>query len=215
MPSCSVAVHGQVPTLHPVVDYYLMVDHQGVPQIVDAMGGITVNQPVAIGRGHRPRDRRRTTSSQDQHLDGLHALWFARGRYGSDHGQHHPGRPADSDQFGLGDAHGHDELFLWRKGPYAQSIAEAFSVRFECPDQAGFGPDFSQAAVQPTVAASPTRQRSLTILARIVWADTGEEECTTGRSATNPTTSPQARIGNNESNGRSWEPWLLRGGPHP
>ena len=79
------AVYGQVPTLHPGilggsdnegadalkqavqgslgtrVDYYVMVDLQGFPKIVDAMGGVTVNvnQPVAIGgdtdRGIPPR----------------------------------------------------------------------------------------------------------------------------------------------------------------
>ena len=107
------AVYGQVPALHPGilgnsdnegadaaqagrgraasgtrVDYYVMVDLQGFPKIVDAMGGVTVNvnEPVAIGgntdRGIPPDGY--LEPGPDQHLDGFHALWFARGRYGSD-----------------------------------------------------------------------------------------------------------------------------------
>jgi LCP family protein required for cell wall assembly len=106
------AVYGQLPVLHPGilgksdnegadalkqavagtlgsrVDYYVLVDLQGFPKIVDAMGGVTVNvnEPVAIGgntdRGIPPDDY--LEPGPEQHLDGFHALWFARGRYGSD-----------------------------------------------------------------------------------------------------------------------------------
>jgi len=70
------------------VDYYLMVDLAGFRQVVDAIGGITVNvnERVAIqgntDAGIPPVDW--IEPGPDQHLDGFHALWFARGRYGSD-----------------------------------------------------------------------------------------------------------------------------------
>ena len=70
------------------VDYYVLVNLEGFKEIVDAMGGITVNinEPVAINgntdAGIPPTDY--LDPGPDQHLDGFHALWFARGRYGSD-----------------------------------------------------------------------------------------------------------------------------------
>ena len=106
------AVYGQVPALHPGimgtsdnegadalkqavegslgtrVDYYLLVNLQGFKDIVDAMGGVTVNvnEPIAIGGntdlGIPPDDY--LQPGPDQHLDGFHALWYARGRWGSD-----------------------------------------------------------------------------------------------------------------------------------
>jgi LCP family protein required for cell wall assembly len=70
------------------VDYYVLVDFTGFRQLVDAMGGITVNVnlPVAIN-GQTDAGIPPTGYIQpgpDQHLDGFHALWFARGRYGAD-----------------------------------------------------------------------------------------------------------------------------------
>ena len=106
------AIYGQVPANHPgvlgesdnegadaikqavsgslgvPVDYYVLVNLEGFKEIVDAMGGITVNinEPVAINgntdAGIPPTDY--LDPGPDQHLDGFHALWFARGRYGSD-----------------------------------------------------------------------------------------------------------------------------------
>jgi LCP family protein required for cell wall assembly len=106
------AVYGQVPALYPgilgesdnegadalklavggslgvTVDYYLLVNLLGFQQIVDAIGGVTVNinEPVAINgdtdRGIPPTGY--LQPGPDQHLDGFHALWFARGRWGSD-----------------------------------------------------------------------------------------------------------------------------------
>lgn len=70
------------------VDYYLLVNLRGFRQVVDAIGGITVNinEPVAIegdtSAGIPPIGY--LDPGPDQHLDGYHALWFARGRYGSD-----------------------------------------------------------------------------------------------------------------------------------
>lgn len=106
------AIYGQVPLLHPgvlgesdnegadaikqavsgslgvPVDYYLLVNLEGFETVVDALGGIVVNinQPVAIGgdtsAGIPPN--RYLEPGPDQKLGGYNALWFARGRYGSD-----------------------------------------------------------------------------------------------------------------------------------
>ncbi|GAA5153625.1 hypothetical protein GCM10023340_35900 [Nocardioides marinquilinus] len=106
------AIYGQVPQTHPgilgdsdnegadavkqavegslgiPVDYYLLVNLAGFQDVVDALGGITVNvnEPVAINgdtdRGIPPTGY--IEPGPEQHLDGFHALWFARGRYGSD-----------------------------------------------------------------------------------------------------------------------------------
>jgi polyisoprenyl-teichoic acid--peptidoglycan teichoic acid transferase len=70
------------------VDYYVLVDFTGFRQLVDAMGGITVNVnvPVAIN-GQTDAGIPPTGYIQpgpNQHLDGFHALWYARGRYGAD-----------------------------------------------------------------------------------------------------------------------------------
>lgn len=70
------------------VDYYLLVNLDGFKEVVDALDGITVNinEPVAINgntdAGIPPTDY--LDPGPDQHLNGFEALWFARGRYGSD-----------------------------------------------------------------------------------------------------------------------------------
>jgi LCP family protein required for cell wall assembly len=106
------AIYGQVPVNHPgvlgksdnegadaikqavegslgiPVDYYVLVNLKGFQEIVDAMGGITVNvnERVAINgntdAGIPPTDW--IDPGPNQKLDGFHALWFARGRYDSD-----------------------------------------------------------------------------------------------------------------------------------
>ena len=105
------AIYGQVPLLHPgvlgdstnegadaikqavegslgiPVDYYALVNLGGFKQLVDAMGGVSVdiNEYVAVqgdqSAGIPPEEW--LEPGPDQHLDGYHALWFARGRYGS------------------------------------------------------------------------------------------------------------------------------------
>ncbi len=106
------AVYGQVPALYPKilgksdnegadalkqavsgslgtpVDYYLLVNLAGFKDIVDAVGGVTVNinEPVAI-QGNTDAGIPPVGYLQpgpDQHLNGYHALWFSRGRWGSD-----------------------------------------------------------------------------------------------------------------------------------
>lgn len=70
------------------VDYYLLVNLQGFRQIVNAMGGVTVNinEPIAVGGNTDlgvPPDRY-LKPGPDQRLQGYDALWYSRGRYGSD-----------------------------------------------------------------------------------------------------------------------------------
>ncbi len=75
-------------TLGTHVDYYLLVNLAGFRQIVNAMGGVTVNinQPVPIGGntdlGIPPDSYLKPGPAQ--RLNGQQALWFSRGRYGSD-----------------------------------------------------------------------------------------------------------------------------------
>jgi polyisoprenyl-teichoic acid--peptidoglycan teichoic acid transferase len=70
------------------IDYYALVNLQGFSKMINALGGITVNinTHVAVGgntdRGIYPD--RYLQPGPDQHLNGGDALWFARGRYGSD-----------------------------------------------------------------------------------------------------------------------------------
>ncbi|KAA1417813.1 LytR family transcriptional regulator [Nocardioides humilatus] len=75
-------------TLGIPVEYYVLVNLEGFKEVVDAMGGVTVNinEPIAIGgstdAGDPPDDY--LAPGPDQHLNGFQALWFARGRWGSD-----------------------------------------------------------------------------------------------------------------------------------
>ncbi|MDQ1286554.1 MAG: polyisoprenyl-teichoic acid--peptidoglycan teichoic acid transferase [Actinomycetota bacterium] len=65
------------------VNYYVLIDLRGFSNLIDAMGGVDVRvgQPIPIGGGTsritgwiRPGNR---------HLDGYHALWYARSRHGA------------------------------------------------------------------------------------------------------------------------------------
>ncbi len=70
------------------VEYYVLVNLEGFKEVVDAMGGVTVNinEPIAIGgntdAGVPPDDY--LAPGADQHLTGFEALWYSRGRWGSD-----------------------------------------------------------------------------------------------------------------------------------
>ncbi|MGI8459138.1 MAG: LCP family protein [Propionibacteriaceae bacterium] len=70
------------------IDYYVLIDFRGFKQMVDALGGITVNINTYVAVGgrtdlHQPPERWLKPGA-NQHLDGEDALWFARGRYGAD-----------------------------------------------------------------------------------------------------------------------------------
>jgi len=70
------------------VDYYVLVNLDGFKEIVNAMGGVTVNinEPIAIqgsiGTGVPPVGY--LQPGPNQRLNGYEALWFSRGRWGSD-----------------------------------------------------------------------------------------------------------------------------------
>jgi LCP family protein required for cell wall assembly len=74
------------------IDYYMQVNLAGFKQIIDAIGGITVNVnyrvPIGGDYGAGPGSNSEKKPSgyiepgPNQKLDGYHALWFARGRYG-------------------------------------------------------------------------------------------------------------------------------------
>lgn len=74
------------------IDYYVMADLRGFEQIIDALGGVTVNinKPVPVG-GKNPNGSdpgfppdRWLSPGPDKHLNGVDALWYARGRYHTD-----------------------------------------------------------------------------------------------------------------------------------
>lgn len=70
------------------VDYYMLVDLEGFSELINALGGVTVNINtwVAMGgdtdAGIPPSNW--LAPGPEQHLNGTEALWFARGRYGAD-----------------------------------------------------------------------------------------------------------------------------------
>ncbi|MEV8377162.1 LCP family protein [Kribbella sp. NPDC056861] len=74
------------------IDYYMQVNLKGFEQIIDALGGITVNinykVPIGGDYGAGPGANGHKLPSgylqpgPDQKLNGHDALWFARGRYG-------------------------------------------------------------------------------------------------------------------------------------
>jgi LCP family protein required for cell wall assembly len=63
------------------VNYYVLIDIAGFARLLDAVGGITVDvgQKVAIGGIGSPI-KGYIQPGRNQHLDGYHAMWFARSR---------------------------------------------------------------------------------------------------------------------------------------
>jgi LCP family protein required for cell wall assembly len=72
----------QITGLH--VNYYVMVDMQGFAQLVNAVGGITINihQQVPIGNEYQAPSG--YIGPGVTHLDGYQALWYSRSRAWSD-----------------------------------------------------------------------------------------------------------------------------------
>ena len=70
------------------VDYYVLINLEGFSKMINALGGIrlNINTYIPVGgdsdRGIPPRDYLKP--GPDQKLNGPAALWYARGRYGSD-----------------------------------------------------------------------------------------------------------------------------------
>lgn len=70
------------------IDYYVIINMDGFRDIINAIGGITVNvnDRVPIGGKNGPpkvKPRGWIEIGPNQHLWGGKALWFARGRYGT------------------------------------------------------------------------------------------------------------------------------------
>jgi len=65
--------------------YYVQINLAGFAQLVEALGGITVNinYPVPVGGNDDKKipPSRYLAPGPDRHLNGTDALWFARGRY--------------------------------------------------------------------------------------------------------------------------------------
>ncbi|HYP44455.1 MAG TPA: LCP family protein [Propionibacteriaceae bacterium] len=70
------------------VDYYVLINLQGFTKLINALGGIrlNINTYIPIGgntdRGIKPKEY--LEPGKNQLLNGRSALWYARGRYGSD-----------------------------------------------------------------------------------------------------------------------------------
>lgn len=70
------------------IDYYAVVDLAGFERLINALGGVTVNINTYVAMGGstdagRPPEQW-LSPGPEQHLDGNQALWYARGRFGSD-----------------------------------------------------------------------------------------------------------------------------------
>jgi LCP family protein required for cell wall assembly len=63
------------------VNYYVLIDLAGFRNLLNAVGGITldIGKRVPIGGGTSPI-KGYIEAGKNQHLDGYHALWFARSR---------------------------------------------------------------------------------------------------------------------------------------
>ena len=70
------------------VDYYMLINLQGFSKMINALGGIRLNVNTYIPIGGCTDCNRRPTEyikpGKNRKMTGRNALWFARGRYGSD-----------------------------------------------------------------------------------------------------------------------------------
>jgi len=68
------------------INYWAMVDLAGFRKLIDAVGGITLDVGVRVPMGSKETPggiKEWIEPGKGQHMDGLHALWFARAREGS------------------------------------------------------------------------------------------------------------------------------------
>ncbi len=65
------------------VHYYVMVDLKGFSKMVNAVGGLDVNVKYRTPIGGGATQVSEWIEPGQQHLDGYHALWYARSRHGS------------------------------------------------------------------------------------------------------------------------------------
>ncbi|WGD38055.1 LCP family protein [Lysinibacter sp. HNR] len=65
------------------IQYYVLVDMKGFEQMIDALGGVTINVPervALVGSEHKGQVND-WIEAGEQTLSGNHALWYARSRY--------------------------------------------------------------------------------------------------------------------------------------
>lgn len=65
------------------VDYFVMVDIDGLQKLIDALGGVTVNVNERLPIASNTEGKKPTgwiEQGPDQHLDGYRAMWYARSR---------------------------------------------------------------------------------------------------------------------------------------
>ncbi|MGB9376623.1 MAG: LCP family protein [Mycobacteriales bacterium] len=67
------------------IDYFLMINLQGFAELINAVGGVTVNinEWVPIGGSETSLPSTYLKPGPNQHLNGGVSLWYARGRFGS------------------------------------------------------------------------------------------------------------------------------------
>ncbi|MRX42916.1 LCP family protein [Agromyces kandeliae] len=67
------------------IQYYVLIDMAGFQQLIDALGGVTVEVPhdVPIHADETFTTVAEWIPAGEQHLDGYHALWYARSRHGT------------------------------------------------------------------------------------------------------------------------------------
>lgn len=70
------------------IDYFVMLNIDGVQKLIDAMGGVTVNinEKLAIGGSHEPyrEPSGYLQPGPNHHLMGFDAMWYARSRFNTD-----------------------------------------------------------------------------------------------------------------------------------
>jgi LCP family protein required for cell wall assembly len=76
------------------LQYYVLIDMQGFSDLIDALGGIDITATERVPIGGHLDDAGDLVGvgawiePGKHHLDGNHALWYARSRYGSEHGDY-------------------------------------------------------------------------------------------------------------------------------
>ncbi|GAA1840581.1 LCP family protein [Agromyces salentinus] len=66
------------------IQYYVLIDMQGFEQLIDALGGVDINVEtrIPIGGDEDNNGVDGWIEPGQQHLNGYHALWYGRARYG-------------------------------------------------------------------------------------------------------------------------------------
>ncbi|HEX6365834.1 MAG TPA: LCP family protein [Agromyces sp.] len=66
------------------IQYYVLIDMQGFEQLINALGGVDINVEtrIPIGGDEDNEGVDGWIEPGQQHLDGYHALWYGRARYG-------------------------------------------------------------------------------------------------------------------------------------